>query len=152
QRFGGWSGNQGVGSWAFRGSVRTQRGIDKEQGTGRGGCGPTACFTCGQEGHWRANCPQAGKIYCKYCKQVGHLLKDCPTRPPRQPCPHRGLNPQPKQSVCFICGQERYWRIDCPQKGCAYCKQESHLKRNCPMHPLGLFLQTPTSSQVGMRK
>ncbi|KAL7801179.1 hypothetical protein V8C43DRAFT_273502 [Trichoderma afarasin] len=63
-----------------------------------GAYGNDKCFGCGQEGHRRAECPNAGEQTCHYCKKEGHLRKDCPEAPPM---------------ACTNCGQEGHFRNSC---------------------------------------
>ncbi|GFP56109.1 cellular nucleic acid-binding protein homolog [Trichoderma asperellum] len=56
------------------------------------------CFGCGEEGHRRADCPNAGEQTCRYCKKEGHMVKDCPDKPPM---------------ICANCGEEGHFRKNC---------------------------------------
>ncbi|KAG6613805.1 uncharacterized protein IUM83_19587 [Phytophthora cinnamomi] len=57
------------------GDARTTRNMSGGQNDG-GQRGNTACFQCGQLGHWSTRCPNGSK--CFACHKSGHYARTCP--------------------------------------------------------------------------
>eukprot|EP01008_Symbiontida_sp_HLA12_P001490 NODE_2607_length_462_cov_85.050147_g2589_i0.p1 GENE.NODE_2607_length_462_cov_85.050147_g2589_i0~~NODE_2607_length_462_cov_85.050147_g2589_i0.p1 ORF type:complete len:100 (+),score=3.33 NODE_2607_length_462_cov_85.050147_g2589_i0:107-406(+) len=81
----------------------------------------SACYTCGQQGHRSASCPQ--KV--SYCRRCGgeHETGTC-----------RGQ----QKGACFQCGLDGHMIADCPENmaktatACYKCGNEGHIAKHCP--------------------
>ena len=78
-----------------------------------------ACFSCGEIGHFKVNCPkrlpsqctskvgiQKGRHRCEFCGRSGHVEKNCWDKSASQNVP---------VAQCMFCGQKGHFMIDCVQ-------------------------------------
>ena len=79
---------------ATKGVAQTTTSAQKAASAGKS---RVTCFSCGQVGHRRANCPS---ILCLRCKGRGHLVRDCPV---------------PDTRVCHKCGKSGHSAATCPE-------------------------------------
>ena len=74
-------------------------------------------------------------VPCDWCGSTDHdKARQCPVWMDRWSVKRgrgRWVVPRP---TCFVCGDWRHWKRDCPQapRGCFVCGSPDHLKRECP--------------------
>ena len=64
------------------------------------------CFSCGQEGHFKVNCPKAkvskSQKVCYFCGKVGHVIADC-----------RLKGRTVEMALCLFCGERDHFMVNC---------------------------------------
>lgn len=102
---------------------------------------PDACFHCGQEGHFAADCDEWGtsssdseSAFCSKCEQDGHYADECTmTRSGKK----RKMDMRYKE--CDRCGSTTHFEDECYAEydidgkflGCSRCGRNSHARKNC---------------------
>lgn len=115
----GWGSSNG-GGWGDSG------GFDSADAGGDSGTTERkrGCFICGEEGHRKSDCPQAGENgggddTCFKCGESGHRKADCPS----------GGGGGDK---CYNCGKEGHRSSDCDKPvTCRKCGEEGHKSSEC---------------------
>ena len=80
--------SSGYDTWGSAGGFGSFTAPTYGNNTGGGG-GDRACFSCGQTGHTKRDCPTAGAgggQACYNCGQTGHQKRDCPAASGGQAC------------------------------------------------------------------